>query len=381
VNLAAAALGRAAALAARLPYGWFGALGALLGRFVGDVLRVRRAEVERRLRLAGVPAPAATARGMYVSLGRGLLELLWAGGRPGRALGAHVEPTERARAVLAAVRGRGAVIASAHTGNWDLAACALAERHSLLVVTKRLRARALDALWQGLRRGRGVSLTSGRGAVAACLRALGEGRLVAVMIDQAPEGPGRALAHPFLGRAARHDRLAAALAARAGRPLVVAFPRRAADGTHVLDVADVLEPPAGGAGPAWVDEATRRASAALETFVRAHPDQWLWLHRRWKGAADGPPGAPVGPGRGRPGRRVRAAAGDGGRAATGPSGRARARAPGRATETTGTAVAPTRAPAGRATAGAAGAMVAPPPPAGRTTGAAPNGPGAPNAAA
>jgi lauroyl/myristoyl acyltransferase len=55
----------------------------------------------------------------------------------------------------------------------------------------------------------------------------------------------------------------------------VAFPRREADGTHLLEVAEVLAPPAEGAGPAWVDEATRRASAALEAFVRGRPEQWL----------------------------------------------------------------------------------------------------------
>ncbi len=281
----ARALGRLAALIGRLPRPALAPLGALVGLFVGELLRVRRAEVERRLRLAGVAGASQAARAMYVSLGRGLFELLWAGGRPARLLGESVRLSERAHEVLAGLGGRGAVVASAHTGNWDLAACALAERYPILVVTKRLRARALDGLWQGLRRGRGVELASGRGAVAGALGALEGGRLVAIMIDQAPEGPGRALWHPFLGLPARHDRLAAALAARSGRPLLIAFPRREPDGTHLLDIAEVLRPPRGGAGPAWVDEATRRASALLEAFVRERPAQWLWLHRRWKGAS------------------------------------------------------------------------------------------------
>ncbi|HEU4405036.1 MAG TPA: lysophospholipid acyltransferase family protein [Polyangiaceae bacterium] len=285
-----------AALVACLPYRALAPIGALVGLFVGEVLRVRRAEVAARLGRAGFSGASAKARAMYVSLGRGLFELLWAGGRPGRELGAEVRLGARAIEVLEGLGGRGAVVASAHTGNWDLAACALAERHPLVVVTKRLRVRALDGLWQGLRAGRGVELVSGRGAIAAAAAALGAGRLVAVMIDQAPEGAGRALWHPFLGQPARHDRLAAALAARAGRPLVVAFPRREGDGTHRLEVAEVLTPPAEGAGPAWVDEATRRASAALEAFVRERPEQWLWLHRRWKAAPRGRPApAPRGP--------------------------------------------------------------------------------------
>jgi Kdo2-lipid IVA lauroyltransferase/acyltransferase len=280
VSLGPAALAWAARLVARLPYRALAPLGTLVGLFVGEVLRVRRAEVVGRLKQTG--HAAASARAMYVSLGRGLFELLWAGGRPTRVLGAQVKLGPGAIEALERLEGRGAVIASAHTGNWDLAACALAERHPILIITKRLKVQALDGLWQGLRRGRGVGLADGRGAVAAARAALDEGRLVAVMIDQAPEGPGRALWHPFLGLPARHDRLAAALAARSGRPLIVAFPRREPDGTHLLDVAEVIEPPGAGAGPAWIDEATRRASAALEAFVRERPEQWLWLHRRWK---------------------------------------------------------------------------------------------------
>lgn len=275
-------------LIACLPYRALALPGTLLGLLVGGVLRIRRREVAGRLRLAGFDDVSAKARAMYVLLGRGLFELLWAGGRPGRALSEKVKLGERAREVLGGLNGRGAVVASAHTGNWDLAACALAERFPIFVVTKRLRMRALDGLWQGLRAGRGVELASGRGAFSGAIAALDEGRLVAVMIDQAPEGAGRALWLPFLGRPARHDRLAAALAARSGRPLLVAFPRRERDGTHLLEIVDVIEPPGEGAGPAWVDEATGRASAALEAFVRERPEQWLWLHRRWKGT---PPGS------------------------------------------------------------------------------------------
>ncbi|MGH7281286.1 MAG: hypothetical protein ACRELY_07175, partial [Polyangiaceae bacterium] len=62
---------------------------------------------------------------------------------------------------------------------------------------------------------------------------------------------------------------------------VVAAARRTAAGDHVLYVLEVLRPPARPTR-ACVLEATRGATEALGAFVRAHPDQWLWLHRRWK---------------------------------------------------------------------------------------------------
>ena len=91
----------------------------------------------------------------------------------------------------------------------------------------------------------------------------------------------RGLVLPFLGQDALHDTLPAVLALRSGRPLIVALAHRRPDGTHVLDVPLVLDPR--GEGRAFVREATRAASDALADLVRAHPDQWLWLHRRWKG--------------------------------------------------------------------------------------------------
>jgi KDO2-lipid IV(A) lauroyltransferase len=108
-----------------------------------------------------------------------------------------------------------------------------------------------------------------------------------MMIDQVPASPRHAMVVEFLGRPALADRGPAILAAACGASLVVAASRRDRRGEHVLHVLDVLVPPKRGRG-AWIDEATVVATRALDRFVRAHPDQWLWLHRRWKHLDPGP---------------------------------------------------------------------------------------------
>lgn len=281
-----------AAIAALLPWSCLRAAGAAIGLLAGSILRVRRGHVEACLRASGcVPEGSipSVARAMYASLGAGLVELLWLAGRSPSAIDARFEMSAEAASALreAGARGRGIVVATAHTGNWDLSACASARwlatnlGATLTVVTKRLSWRALDRYWQHLRRERGVNLVEAEGAALAVREALRDRGVVALLVDQAPERSSGVASLPFLGRPARHDLAPAILAARAKAPIVVLFGHRREDGRHVLDLADAI-PPEELRGAGAPERITARISASLERFVRERPAQWLWLHRRWK---------------------------------------------------------------------------------------------------
>jgi len=234
------------------------------------------------MRSAGIGSPAIAAAGMYRALGASALEFLWLA-RPGEEALDHVriDAASEPRWREALAHGRGVVVAASHTGNWDLAACAVARDVELVIVTKRLSVRSLDEFWQSTRRARGVRLVEARGAVGCARAALGRGAAVAMMIDQVPSSPRHAVPVDFLGRPALADRSPAAVAASTGAALVVAASSRDTGGEHVLHVLDVLVPPARPGRP-WVDDATVRTTAALDAFVRVRPTQWLWMHRRWK---------------------------------------------------------------------------------------------------
>ena len=260
-----------------------GALGALLAWFVGGVLRVRAAHVIASLDRAGIPEARAVARGMYRSLGTGVFELVQLSLRPRTP--ASVLGLEAVVAKLRErARGSGVVVATAHTGNWDYAACALAQQVELTVITKRLSVSWLDRWWQGLRAGRGVRLVQVGNAARHSLAALARGAWVASMIDQAPERARATASVGFLGAEVDVDLAPALLALRARCPMVVAFPKRTREG-HAVELLGVLEPPAG-AGRDWAPFAMREATRLLEQFVRRYPEQWLWMHRRWKRARD-----------------------------------------------------------------------------------------------
>lgn len=260
------------------------AVALVLAFVVGDLVRVRRMHVEAAMTRAGVHNPRRMARAMYRDLARGLVELIAMALRPGaRAFARVALPTK----TLSAIQGArfGAVIATAHTGNWDLCACAVARRTPLSVVTKRLSVRLFDSLWQGVRREQSVKLLEVDSAARAALAALRKGELVAMLIDQAPERSRAVVTTPFLGAVARVDLAPALVAMRARAPLIVAFPRRDAEGSHAIEVAGVLSPPAK-PNRAWPKSAMIEATRLLEDFVVRHPEQWLWMHRRWKAVPD-----------------------------------------------------------------------------------------------
>jgi KDO2-lipid IV(A) lauroyltransferase len=271
-----------ALVAGTLPWSALRFAGAAVGWLAGSVLRIRRAHVEQAMRAAGIGQVQGEARAMYRSLGTSALEILHVASRGADAVGhVRIDCASRLRWHEALARGRGVVVAASHTGNWDLAACAVAQGVELLVVTKHLRVRSLDAFWQSARASLGVHLTDALGALARARAVLKRGGAVAMMIDQVPACERHSISAEFLGRSALVDRAPAALAAACNAPLVIAASRREARGEHAIFVLDVIEPPPH-ATRAWVRSATEAATRALDQFVRAHPSQWLWLHRRWR---------------------------------------------------------------------------------------------------
>jgi KDO2-lipid IV(A) lauroyltransferase len=279
----ALALRAVAFFVAQLPFRALRALALPVAFLFGGVLRVRRGHVEGSIARAGFAHPERSARAMYRGLSTSILELFWLARRPTSALADVCSLDRSSQRLLAGALadGKGAVLAASHTGNWELAACAMARALDLLVVTKPLSVRGVDAFMRRARGAHGLRLADPEGALAPARETLARGGCVAMLIDQVPGDPRHAVPVDFLGAPASADRAAASLSACTGAPLVVVTFRRCPDGTHSVRVLRVLRPPARDRR-AFIEPATREATAALEAFVRAHPGEWLWLHRRWK---------------------------------------------------------------------------------------------------
>lgn len=287
-----------AALTARLPWSSLDRAGRLLAWLFGDVLCVRRAAMRAAAARAGLDAPEAVIARMYRQLGRSIVELLWLGGASddaaARALASFTVLAPEERRELRAAMARGPlVIAASHTGNWELGAFALAdflsrEGRSLAVVVKPIHVRAFQTFCTELRARFGLTLVPPRGALAAARAQLARGGAVAMVIDQVPDRAEHGVRVDFLGAPALADRAPAALARAVRGTLIVTAVERdgALQRLRILDVIDAQD-----RSTTDAEAMTRRATAALQRFVLRSPENWMWLHRRWRR----PPGTPMRP--------------------------------------------------------------------------------------
>jgi len=181
----------------------------------------------------------------------------------------------------------GALVLTAHFGSFELFAAAMAlQGIPLSIVHRKQRSPLLERLVVGWREAAGIQVLRRGAAARGVLRALRAGRVVAIPLDQdAPREEGVFV--PFFGRPASTRVAPVRLAMHTATPVVPGFLFREPDGLHHrgrLEPPLELEPQGedSAAGEAALRENLRRMNAALERAIRAAPDHWIWVHRRWK---------------------------------------------------------------------------------------------------
>jgi KDO2-lipid IV(A) lauroyltransferase len=188
-------------------------------------------------------------------------------------------------------RGKGVILLSGHIGNWELSLrrMNLEAPGKVHPVIRRIKNPVVHDFVDDHRRiyGKGVSILADLG-VRPLVRALNRGDVLVILLDQnAGENEGEFV--PFFGRTACTYSSLAKLSLLLDLPVLPASGSRMADGTHHI----VIGPPISPMGDCPREEALARMTAlytkALEEMIRAHPEQWIWMHRRWKTRPSGNP--------------------------------------------------------------------------------------------
>lgn len=269
----------------RVPAGRASAIGRALGTVAYWLLPGRRRVAHDNLRRVLVDLPEAERRALarrcFQELGATAVECarLFFGAPAPLLARIRVRGIEHVRAALA--QGRGAFYLTGHFGNWELLAAAhVLAGYPLSVVVRPLDNPALDRLVVRARARSGLRIIPKRGAVGAVRAALARGECVGILLDQDAGREGVFV--PFLGYAASTSRALAVLALKTRAPVLPVFLHRLRDGTHELVLDPAIPLVTTGDLDSDIVENTARFTAAIERHVRLRPEQWFWVHRRWK---------------------------------------------------------------------------------------------------
>ncbi|MCD6361367.1 MAG: lysophospholipid acyltransferase family protein [Armatimonadetes bacterium] len=177
-------------------------------------------------------------------------------------------------------RGSGVIMVTAHFGNWELLAAAIARRspHPLTVVARDSNDRETASIINKARASSGMRVI-GRSQVREMLRTLQEGGILGMLPDQYVKSGG--IVVDFMGVPAPTATGPAVLALRTGAPIVPCFGLRTEDDRIVCYFKPPFDIPDTGDRERDIRRGTEMINEALGEEIFKHPEQWLWLHNRW----------------------------------------------------------------------------------------------------
>ena len=270
-----------------LPRSPFLFLGRVTGFFlflIGFRTKIARENLERAFPEKTKEEKQGILRANYLHYGIVLLEFIRSFWRYGDFVKEQcvVEGESNLRAALE--KGKGVLVFTAHIGNWELLPAAGA---SLLhvpstMVTKHLKPEWLHDFIVSERESVGVKMAFEPRTMQTVLRALGKKEIVGFVMDQYMGAPFAARV-PFFGIPVGSQIALATIAGRMEAPVVPASVYRRADGRYVVSFEAEMPLSKSSDREQAVLENTANYVKKTEEWVRERPEQWLWIHRRWKG--------------------------------------------------------------------------------------------------
>lgn len=271
-------------LVCTLPYVIRRNLGLCIGKLCWPLVPARRRNmaIDNISRALGVTQKQAAviAKASAIRFGPMFMEVLHMPRLNKDNINKYVTLTGSEHLDAALKMGRGAVLATAHSGNWEVLGAALAMHgFPLVAVVQRQTNAAMDTFINAYRTKAGMHVTYKQG-VREMVKLLGTGKIIGLLMDQDNHEDGVFV--EFFGRMASTPQGAAALARLNNAPIVPAFITENPDGTHTA----IIHP------PVMVDKSDDRAedirrttqvlTRIIEHHIRQHPNEWFWLHNRWK---------------------------------------------------------------------------------------------------
>ncbi len=269
-----------------LPFKSVGHIGNFFGTFVYYCIPIRKKLTLQNLANAFPEKDfseintlaLATYKNLFISL----LEIFWFSRLTKKNIHEIVtlENTEKISQLLK--KEKGLIVLSAHFGNWELGALALGLeiQEGILVIVQQQRNMYVDRLMNNFRTMfNNTTVTLGK-APREIIRAIQNNKVIALLADQSGGEDG--LFVEYFNRPVSTRSGPAIFSVRNGTPIIAAFMVRQPNGTYIATLEEINTENLNGTTEEKVRELTQRHVAVLENYVRKYPEQWLWLHKRWK---------------------------------------------------------------------------------------------------
>lgn len=229
-------------------------------------------------------------RGSFSTLGRLLVEFSHFPELDRTTIATHVTYDGLENYLAALKRGKGVIFLTGHFGAWELSCFAHAlHGYPMKFVVRDIDNPRVDALISRYRGLSGNTPIGKKHAARELLKALRNNQTVGILVDQNTTRDEGVFAD-FFGIPACTTPVIATLAARTGAAVVPGFLIwDSATRKHRLRFDPPMELIATGDSAKDVVENTKAFNAVLERTIRQFPEQWLWIHRRWKTRPDGEP--------------------------------------------------------------------------------------------
>lgn len=258
------------------------------GRFLGLMLyylwKERREVALKNLRMACSSGmikgtPEEIVKRNFEEIGQSIVEIVKVYFGKGRRIFdsiriVGIENLERARE-----KGKGIIFITGHCGNWELLALAASIKvHPISVVARRLNNPYLNHLVESLRSRYGNTIIYKKGALREIIRTLRDEGSVGILMDQAVL-PEEGIVVDFLGRPAWTTRMPVIIARKTGSPILPIFIKRNGTAQEITIHPEIMLL---SNSSNYLRANTRLLNSIIEDYIKENPEQWLWIHKRWK---------------------------------------------------------------------------------------------------
>lgn len=278
----------AAMLIARIvPNRWADSIGSFVGRLGFTFERRRRERCLSNLRMCFPEwcesKIAATAKQVFVHFGKTAMRFFYSSKLSEQEVIDSVSGLDLTEISKALEAKKGAIVITAHFGNWERAANYMCVKGLRLSVVARNAndVRTSERINKTRKRG-GVEVLSRGSAAKEIMRALRDNRIVAILPDQ----NARELFVPFFGFPAGTVAGPAVIHLRTGAPVFIGMVWETTSGDYDGFCRRLFFEGLTGEREADTNRIMAQINRALETTIREHPSQWLWMHDRWKSARE-----------------------------------------------------------------------------------------------